>query len=145
LTPTARQPESCITHSKFKRGYIFNPSNGGTSRFFDTPPKGEITDILFETSLTDGQIDVISLGGGHRFKNNLRLAPDRIPRDKLLVGVKDEASGDTTLHVADKHGENQSVLTVVPAGADWHVDAANGKLRVVRQQDDGLTIESFDW
>jgi len=124
---------------------IFNPTDGTSTRFFDEPPKGEITDILFESGITDGRIDVISLGGGWRFKNNAKLPEDRTPRDKLLVGVKDDATDATTLYVANKHGENRAVLTVVPAGADWHIDAANGKLRVVRQDDDKLIIESFDW
>jgi len=123
---------------------IFNPENEASSRYFEEPPKGEITDILFESGITDGRIDVISIGGGWRFKNNVNLPENRAPRDKLLVGVKDETD-NTTLYVANKHGEKRTVLTVVPPGAEWHIDAANGKLRVVRQDEGKLIIESFDW
>jgi len=124
---------------------IFDPDTNTSVRYFDTPPTGAITDILFETGLTKGQLDVISLGGGWRFKHNAGLPDDRKPRDKLLVGVHDDATRATTLYVSDKHGQDRSVLTVVPDGADWHIDAANGKLRVVREDKGTLAIESFDW
>lgn len=133
------KPRTIITNVN-----IFNPENNASSRYFDEPLKGEITDILFESGITDGRIDVISLGGGWRFKHNTNLPEDRTPRDKLLVGVKDDKD-NTTLYVANKHGENRVVLTVVPAGSEWHIDAANGKLRVVRQDEGKLIIESFDW
>jgi len=134
------KPRTIITNLN-----IFNPQNDASSRFFDEVPKGEIVDILFESGITDGQIDVISIGGGWRFKNNINLPDGRTPRDKLLVGVKDEGADNTTLYVANKHGENRAVLTVVPPNAEWHIDAANGKLRVVRQDEGKLIIESFDW
>ncbi len=134
------KPRTIITNL-----FIFNPENEASNRFFEETPKGEITDILFESGITDGQIDVISIGGGWRFKHNTGLPEGRTPRDKLLVGVKDEDTDNITLYVANKHGENRSVLTVVPAGAEWHIDAANGKLRVIREEDGKLVIESFDW
>lgn len=137
---TSYTPTTVVTNLN-----IYDPATETSVRYFDTPLTGTITDILFETGKTGDQIDVISLGGGWRFKHNLGLPEDRQPRDKLLVGVYDDTAKTTTLYVSDKHGKDRKVLTVVPDGADWHIDTANGKLRVVQPGKGGLTIESFDW
>lgn len=137
---TSYTPTTVVTNLN-----IYDPATDTSVRYFDTPPTGTISDILFETGKTGDQIDVISLGGGWRFKHNIGLPEERTPRDKLLVGVHDDAAGTTTLYVSDKHGKDRQILTVVPDSADWHIDAANGKLRVVRPEKDGLKIESLDW
>jgi hypothetical protein len=137
---TSYTPTTVVTNLN-----IYDPATDSSVRYFETPPAGTISDILFETGKTGDQLDVISLGGGWRFKHNVGLPEDRTPRDKLLVGVHDDAAATTTLYVSDKHGKDRQILVVVPDSADWHIDAANGKLRVVHATKDNLTIESFDW
>lgn len=122
---------------------IFNPSTGSIGLLFKEPLQGTLSSVLFEIGHKDGTMQFYGAGRSD-VKNNVGI-PNRAPKNRLLVAVRDGKKKETALFGSEKDGSKLKKLIVVPDGDDWHIDVRNSKLRVVHQLGSAIKIESIEW
>jgi len=122
---------------------ISNPATKSVALLFKEPLQGSITSVVFETGYKDGGIEFYGANSPY-VKNNLGI-PNRSPRNRLLVAVRDVKKEETALFVSEKDGNNLKKLIVFPERDNWHIDVRNSKLRVVHQLGNTIEIESIEW
>jgi hypothetical protein len=123
---------------------IFDPTSGTSTLLFKVPQKEGISTVIFETGFKNGEITFNGLSESSLILNNTNIEK-RLPRNKLLVGVKSKDSNEITLFISSKKGGDLKRVVTVPPTSSWHIDVKNSKLRVVHQLGNGLRIDSYEW
>lgn len=123
---------------------IFDPVDGSSRSLFSQNVMGRISMVCFESGFKDGSVLFNGDMQPCAAKNNQSLTK-REPKDKILAAVELPENKGIELFSADKRGKNLRRITSVPAGASWHIDVRNSKLRVVNQVGQQLKLEAFDW
>lgn len=121
---------------------IFDPKTGQSTLLFKEPQNDGISVVLYESGYKEGALEYGGTAHSSVVLNNIGVVK-RETKDKLLVGVQGE--NELILFVSSKSGNDLKKLTVVPASADWHLDARNSAVRVVHQTGGAVHIESFEW
>lgn len=125
--------------------YIFNPIDQTSTLLFKTGQKDGIPIFLFETGFKDGVIEFNGTTYNKTIALNNFHIEKRVPKNKLLIGLRSADSKETILYVSDKKGSGLKKLVTVPFAADWHIDVKNSKIRVVHQTGKAVRIESYEW
>lgn len=123
---------------------IFDPADGSSRALFSQNVTGRISIFCFESGFKDGAVLFNGDMQPCAAKNNQSLAK-REPKDKILAAVELTENKGIEIFTADKRGKNLRRIAIVPAGASWHIDVRNSKLRVVNQVGQQLKLENFDW
>ena len=132
-----------VAGSKISNVYIFDPISNQGSPFLPQDSKRVISVFTFETSYENGKIN-FSGRGAYITKNNSNI-DERELKNKILFGTWDEKTEQTSLYTSTKTGSDIKPLATIPKGASYHIDVRNGKLRIVNQVEDGVSVRSFEW
>lgn len=123
---------------------IYNPASGKHKMLFENDKRRVISIVLFEQEIKDGKVKYFGSDFSQRIKNNIAVE-GRVPKNNMLIGVRNEKQKLTELWVADKNGATLKIITKVPFTSSWHIDVKNSKLRVVNSQNGEFNIENFVW
>ncbi len=123
---------------------IYNPETGKHAMLFNNDKQRVIAFILYEEGIKDGRVKYFGSDYSQLIKNNIAV-DGRVPKDKILIGVRNDGQKLTELWVSDKNGGNLTMVTKVPFSSSWHIDVKNSKLRVVFSQNGKFNIENFVW
>ena len=123
---------------------IFSPDTNNNVLLFNDGKTHIIISMIFESAYKDGSIEFFGDTYANYIKNNQGLA-ERALKNKLLLEVHDLNEKTKSLWIAEKNGKNLTKLLTIPDNAHWHLDVKNSKIRVVKQVEGKLEINSYDW
>ena len=125
---------------------IFIPETEEHSLLFKDEKQRSISFLLYEMGVENGAMKYRSTDQYRLIKNN-NLKTSRLPKDKLLIGVRLEKDQEvhTELWSSDKHGSNLKLLTILPSSQDWHIDVRNSKIRIISSDKGKFSHKSIEW
>ncbi len=122
--------------------FVFDPATGKGRHVFPVDPKRQIVAVLMEAGVKDDKM-VFAVDSG-AVKNNQGIAI-RSPKSSILIVTRDNETKRDTFHFAQKDGSALVQGESIAIADDWHVDVKNSMVRVVRQREQSIQVESFSW
>lgn len=123
--------------------YIYNPVSDKGKYLFPVKSNFQIVALAFETAVENGEVKFHS-DYSSPVKNNNGIAK-REPKTKILILTRNVDTENETFYFAQKDGTNLVEVKTISPADDWHVDVKNSVVRIIKQTDRGITIESFAW
>jgi hypothetical protein len=77
-------------------------------------------------------------------KNNQNIHP-RSPKESMLVLTRNTETKVETFYFVKTDGSKLKKVKTISQSDDWHVDVKNSVVRVIKQVDSELQIETFKW
>ncbi|GAA0401724.1 hypothetical protein GCM10009133_08140 [Cocleimonas flava] len=125
---------------------IYDPRSETHKLLFDKSSDRMISFVYFESAYQGNSIQFNGAEVAYNpvIKNNASV-PERQPKDKLLIGLKDNEKRVTDLWVSKKDGSELQKVVSVGVGSSWHIDVKNAVIRVVTINNQDLKIQNFSW
>lgn len=118
----------------------------------------ESSKMLFERDLEEKSIHGFIFEAAHRgntrtidfegryidTQNNRDIA-SRKPKDRLLLSIHNPQSSLLDLVSFNKQGEHKESIASIEVGSDWFIDVFHQKIRLIRQVQNRIQIDNYDW
>lgn len=134
-----------IDNSRIVNILIHNDKTSSSKKLYpDNLVSENITGLVFEQNYDEKNKKIVFGKSELVIRNNQDIEKRRI-KNRILISVLNDNSGETRLVSFNKNGEDERLITLVSSNSEWFLDAHNDKIRVIIHSIDEIKIESFEW